>query len=167
MNSFSRETDSRFDAAHPDISNRSHGGYGAGGTNQYDRLGRAIVLDRTAALHSTSWGIGQVMGFNAGICGYAEVEDMVAAMCISERNQLLDMAGEIVHNGIDKALRNHDWARFARLYNGQTYEINSYDTRLAATYGRFAAGLLPDFIVRAGQIYLRDLEITKIPIMMF
>ena len=151
---FSRETDSRFDVAHPDISNRSPGGYGAGGANQYDRLGRAMALDRTAALRSTSWGIGQVMGFNAGTCGYAEVEDMVAAMCISERNQLLAMAGEIVHSGIDKALRNHDWTRFARLYNGPSYEINSYDTRLAAAYAKFAAGPLPDFFVRAGQIYL-------------
>jgi hypothetical protein len=151
---FSRETDSRFDAAHPDISNRTPGGYGAGGANQYDRLGRAIALDRPAALRSTSWGIGQVMGFNAGTCGYAEVEDMVAAMCISERDQLLAMAREIIHNGIDKALRNHDWARFARLYNGPAYEINKYDTLLAAAYGRFSAGSLPDYTVRAGQIYL-------------
>lgn len=151
---FSRETDGRFDASYPDISSRTPGGYGAGGANQYDRLGRAIALDRPAALRSASWGIGQVMGYNAGICGYGEVEDMVVAMCRSESDQLLAMAGEIIHNDIDGPLRSHDWAEFARLYNGPAYEKNSYDIRLSAAYGRYAAGPLPDFMVRTGQIYL-------------
>src|SRR5436305_5353027 len=62
---FSRETNGGFDASHPDLSNPTAGGYGAGGAAQYDRLQRAIVLDREAALLSTSWGLGQVMGYNA------------------------------------------------------------------------------------------------------
>jgi len=151
---FSRETGGGFDAVHPDISNPVPGGYGAGGANQYERLGRAMELDRPAALRSTSWGIGQVMGFNAGICGFRDVEEMVAAVSLSEKDQLIAMAGEIVHNRIDSALRNHDWAKFARIYNGPDYRKNSYDIRLSAAYSKYAAGPLPDFTVRACQIYL-------------
>jgi hypothetical protein len=151
---FSRETAHQFDISYPDISNRNSGGYGAGGDAQYERLYRALALDRKAALRSTSWGIGQLMGFNAEISGYAGVEEMVAAMTISENHQLLGMAGEITSNRLDRALRAHDWAAFARGYNGPAYAKNSYDTRLAAAYQKYTLGPLPDLVVRAAQIYL-------------
>lgn len=61
---FHGETQGRFDATAPDISNAHAGGY-SGGVAEYDRLGRAIALDRRAALCSASWGIGQVTGFTA------------------------------------------------------------------------------------------------------
>src|SRR5712692_6139385 len=76
---FSRETQRRFDASNPDLSNPRPGGYGPAGAPQYDRLGRAIDLDRDAALRSTSWGIGQVMGYNAAAAGYGDTEQMVVA----------------------------------------------------------------------------------------
>jgi hypothetical protein len=151
---FSRETNHRFDASDPDISNPAPGGYGPGGAAQYDRLARALALDRTAALRSASWGIGQLMGFNAEIAGYADVEEMVAAMTASENQQLLGMAGEITHNRLDRFLRAHDWTSFARGYNGPQYAKNNYDTRLAAAYQKYTLGPLPDLIVRAGQVYL-------------
>jgi N-acetylmuramidase/Putative peptidoglycan binding domain len=151
---FSRETNHTFDVLHPDISNRQAGGYGAGGAAQYERLRRALALDRRPALRSASWGIGQLMGFNAEIAGYADVEEMVTAMTLSEHEQLLGMAGEITHNGLDRALRAHDWAAFARGYNGPEYARNRYDTRLAAAYQRYSLGPLPDLVVRAAQIHL-------------
>jgi hypothetical protein len=151
---FSRETESQFDAPNPDISDRTPGGYGAGGANQYSRLQQALALDRKAALRSTSWGIGQVMGFNAEIAGYSDVEALVNAMTVSENEQLRAMAGEIMHNGLHKALSAHDWPTFARGYNGLEYAKNKYDTRLAAAYQEYALGLLPDINVRAAQIYL-------------
>jgi hypothetical protein len=151
---FSRETESQFDAPNPDISDRTPGGYGAGGANQYSRLQQALALDRKAALRSTSWGIGQVMGFNAEIAGYSDVEALVNAMTVSENEQLRAMAGEIMHNGLHKALSAHDWPTFARGYNGPEYAKTKYDTRLAAAYQKCALGLLPDINVRATQIYL-------------
>jgi hypothetical protein len=151
---FSGLTEHSFDDAHPDISNRTPGGYGAGGDNQYARLERAIALDRKAALESASWGIGQLMGFNAEIAGYKNVEAMVKAMTVSENEQLKGMVGEIVHNNLHKALRNHDWKAFARGYNGANYEINSYDTRLAAAYAKLTHGAMPDLTIRAAQVYL-------------
>lgn len=151
---FSQRTNHQFDATHPDISNPDSGNYGAPGAHQYARLHRAISLNRKAALKSTSWGLGQLMGFNAELSGYSDVETMVTAMTQSENNQLEGMAGEIIHSELDSALRNHRWADFARGYNGAKYAQNHYDTRLAAAYQRYAQGGLPKLIVRAVQMYL-------------
>jgi len=151
---FSRRTNGKFDDAHPDISNPLAGGYGAGGAAQYDRLHRAVTLNRAAALESASWGIGQVMGFNAPKVGYADVEAMVAAMTDTENAQLLCVAEYLVVNKLDNALRAHDWAGFARGYNGSDYAINSYDIRLAAGYQKMFLGPAPDLVLRAAQMYL-------------
>lgn len=161
---FSRETNHQFDAKHPDISNRESGGYGRGGAHQYERLEAAIKLDRVAALRSASWGIGQLMGFNAKIAGYTSVEQMVDAMTVSEDEQLLGMAGEIVHNKLHRALRRHDWAAFARGYNGTGYAKNKYDTRLAAACQKYTLGPLPDLQVRAAQIFLTYLGYEPGPV---
>jgi hypothetical protein len=150
---FSRETEREFDGSHPDISGRP-GGYGRGGANQYLRLERAIALDRTAALRSASWGLGQVMGFNAATAGFADAETMIRAMAESEREQLFGMANFIRHKQADRSLRTHDWREFARLYNGAGFERNNYHTRLASAFQRYNTGFLPDLIVRAAQVYL-------------
>jgi len=151
---FSRETDGRFDASHPDLSNPTAGGYGAGGAAQYDRLQHAIGLDREAALLSTSWGLGQVMGYNAVKVGFPNVTEMVTRMRDAENVQVVAMARFIADSGLAGALRGHDWARFARGYNGPNYQINKYDTRLASTHEALSRGGLPDLVVRATQIYL-------------
>jgi len=152
---FSRRTNGRFNASHPGISNPAPGGYATpGGGSQYDRLALAITLDEQAALESASWGIGQVMGFNAGTVGYPSANEMVAAMAESEGAQIEAMARFIVANHLDGALRSHDWARFARGYNGPGYRANNYDTRLAAEQERVKRGSGPDLIVRTAQIYL-------------
>jgi len=137
---FSRETQHRFDASSPDLSNPRPGGYGPAGAPQYDRLSRAIDLDRNAALCSASWGIGQVMGYNAGAAGYPDTEHMVVAMAASEGAQVTAMASFVKANHLDRALGTRDWPSFARGYNGRDYAINSYDTRLAAAYQRFLNG---------------------------
>ena len=136
------------------MSNASAGGYGSGGAHQYDRLAQAIQLDRTAALRSASWGIGQVMGFNASAAGYPDVETMVASMVASEDEQLGAMLGWLASNHMDSTLRAHDWTNFALAYNGRNYAINKYDVQLSAAYQQFATGLLPDLTTRAAQIYL-------------
>src|SRR5829696_1059550 len=82
---FSHATGGRFDDDHPDISDPVPGGYGEGGAHQYDRLAEALALDRKAALASASWGLGQVLGSNFEVAGFADVEDMIAKMVQSER----------------------------------------------------------------------------------
>lgn len=151
---FHRETNGRFDAQAPDLSNPVAGGYGAGGENQHSRLQRAIVLDRDAALKSTSWGLGQVMGFNAGASGFNSVDNLVASTVASEDGQLKAMAGFIIHNGLHRFLAANDWPSFALGYNGSKFRQNRYDTRLAASYQKLSHGVLPDLNVRAAQLFL-------------
>lgn len=123
----------------PDISNPRSGGY-LGGGREWDRLNAAISFDRTAALESASWGLGQVMGFNHKAAGYFNVEDMVAAMHVSEGKQLEAMMNFIKANPvIHTSLRDRNWQRFAYHYNGPAYRKNDYDNKLAAAYSRFNA----------------------------
>jgi N-acetylmuramidase-like protein/putative peptidoglycan binding protein len=151
---FHRETQGAFDATAPEISDPSPGGYGASGAHQYDRLAAAIALDRQAALRSASWGIGQIMGFHASTLGFGGVDAMVTAMVESEDLQLHAMTRFIGSAGLDAALKQCDWARFARGYNGAGYASNQYDTKLARAYADLATKGLPDLRVRAAQLYL-------------
>ncbi len=89
---FSRLTSGSYDALAPDISSPSSGSYGSAGVNQYARLDKAISLNRSAALMSASWGLGQIMGENAPLAGFPNVEGFVMAMVVSEDNQLDAMA---------------------------------------------------------------------------
>jgi hypothetical protein len=155
---FSKRTGGRFDAAWPAISAPEPGGY-SGGAKEYDRLGTAIPLDRPAALNSTSWGIGQVMGFNSNPAGFNDVDTMVDAMVRSEDAQLAGMANFVRSQGLHVPLRSHDWARFARGYNGPGFANNHYDTRLASFFQKFAQGPLPDLRVREAQALLTFLGI--------
>lgn len=134
---FHRLTDAAFDEERPDL---SHPGWTRahykGGRGEYDRLLAAIELDADAALQSCSWGLGQVMGFNAAVCGFAHIDDFVNAMAESEGRQLDAMAAFIAANGLDDALRTENWAAFAHRYNGPGYAANAYDTRLAAAFAK-------------------------------
>jgi len=160
---FHQLTNGKFDA-NEDISNPLPGGYGAGGANQYLRLQKAMSLDILAALKSTSWGLGQIMGFNYAAAGFTSVETMVEAMSESEGNQLVAMVGPMLQHGWAAALRAHDWSTFARGYNGPAFAQNKYDTRLSGAYQKYAFGGLPDLNVRAVQIYLAYLGLDPGPI---
>jgi len=151
---FRKQTGGKFDEKAPDLSNSTAGGYGPGGANQHDRLARAIALDRTAALNSTSWGLGQVMGFNATMVGFTDVEAMVAAMQTSEDEQLGAMFGFIKANKLHMVLQKKDWTTFARRYNGPEFTKNKYDTKLAAAFTRFVTDGVPDIEVRTAQLGL-------------
>jgi hypothetical protein len=113
-----------------------------------------MQLDRNAALQSASWGMGQIMGENFKTAGFTTVEEMVTAMVNSENDQLLAGANFMRANGMGEPLRQHDWAGFARRYNGPDFAGNDYDGKLHQFYQRYADGNLPDLRVRAAQIYL-------------
>jgi N-acetylmuramidase-like protein/putative peptidoglycan binding protein len=113
-----------------------------------------MALDQPAALQSTSWGIGQIMGVNFKSAGFADVESMVAAMSKSEDNQLTAMGSFLIGTKLNLSLRAHDWPSFARGYNGPNYAIKQYDSRLNGEYQKYSIGGLPDLQVRAVQLYL-------------
>jgi hypothetical protein len=160
---FSRLTRRKFDARAPEVSNRQWGGY-SGGTREYERLARAVKLDRAAALRSASWGLGQVMGDSFKAAGFPDVEPMVAAFVESENAQLEGMARFIAAIGADRYLRAHNWPAFAAAYNGPAYAQNSYDERLRAAHQKYVTGALPDLDVRAIQAYLVYLHYNPGPV---
>lgn len=103
---------------------------------RYAWLERAMGIDEAAALRSCSWGLGQCMGFNHKVCGFATVQGFVDAMTYSEGAQLYAMARFIVSSKLQVHLRTLNWAKFARGYNGAGYAQNKYDVKLAAAYAK-------------------------------
>jgi hypothetical protein len=157
---FSARTGHAFDAGNPDVSQSVPGGY-VGGAGEYDRLARAIALNRQAALESASWGLGQVMGYNATGLKYPAVEDMVAAFETGEDAQLTGCVRFVLNNAaLQKALQAHDWATVAYYYNGKDYAKNAYDTQLAGFYAHFSGpNQMPSVRVRGAQARLSYLGI--------
>ena len=120
----------------PDICNTTMGGYGKY-SQQHNRMNDAAKYDRTSALESASWGIGQVMGFHWKSLGYPTLQSFINAMYKDEASQLDAMIRYIKVNKLDVHLRNLNWASFAKGYNGASYEVNKYDEKLAAAYNKF------------------------------
>jgi hypothetical protein len=137
---FHRLTDGRYDESHPDVSSPTGGGYGPFGDAQYKRVAEAFSLDPDAALQATSWGRLQIMGMQYKSLGYGTVGEFVRFMSQSDANQLeAGFIGFIRTWGLDKPLQTHDWAGFARRYNGPNYKVNKYDARLSEAYQRISA----------------------------
>lgn len=113
-------------------------GHYKGGLGEYDRLEQARKIHREAADASASWGMFQIMGFNFAACGEKSVESFVAAMCESERKQLI-LSGRFIYGNRNmcNALQDKAWARFAKLYNGPAYAANHYDTKLSTAYKQY------------------------------
>jgi hypothetical protein len=150
---FHHFTGGKFSAANSEISNAEAGGH-VGGAGEFARLAQAMKLDRMAALKSASWGLGQIMGFNAGRAGFVDAGAMIEAFVDGEDAQVQAMATYIAKGAEADALRGHRWAQFAELYNGPAYKRNDYDKKLERAFRTLSAGPLPDLRLRTAQLYL-------------
>jgi hypothetical protein len=106
--------------------------------DSYPRILAAMAIDETIALKATSWGLGQVMGFNHAAAGYATPQAMVSAFAEDEEHHLEAMISFIIVDGLDDEIRRHDWAGLARGYNGSGYAENRYDVKLAAAFAKWS-----------------------------
>lgn len=133
---FSRATEHRFDASHPQISYRNwdRSRYPAGQRARYDQLLDAIALDVGAAFASASYGAFQILGENWETCGEDSPLDFALTEARGELGQLRHFTRFCASNGLVPALQRLDWAAFARGYNGTAYKVNRYDEKLAAAY---------------------------------
>ena len=122
---------------YPDLCNPSAGGYGKY-SEQHGKLERASKLNRDVALESCSWGIGQVMGYHWKSLGYASLQAFINAMYKDEASQLDAMCRYIEKNNLVAALKNKDWDKFAKGYNGSAYAKNKYDVKLAEAYKKWS-----------------------------
>lgn len=105
-------------------------------TDSYPRLKAAMQIDETAALLSASWGLGQVMGFNCAVVGYATPQEMIKAFAADEENQLRAVVAFLKKKGLAPALKAHNWLRIERVYNGGGFR-GTYAAKMAAAFARW------------------------------
>lgn len=115
--------------------------------DSYPRLEQAMAIDKQAALRAASWGLGQIMGSNHKMVGYASAEEMVLDLLDDEEAHLTQMIRFIVASGLDDDLREiaarkrastpEDWAPFARVYNGPGYAKHGYHNKLSAAHAKW------------------------------
>lgn len=135
---FKRLTKGKYNTSHPHLSG-SQGNYGPAGKNQRVKFSQAFALDPDAAMMSCSWGKFQILGLNHKICGFDTVGEFVEAMKESEGRHLDAFVAFVIGNKLDKALRDKNWAAFARGYNGPGYAKNRYDIKMADAYRKFVS----------------------------
>ena len=112
--------------------------YYEGGVKEYDRLNKAIKINKDAALSSASWGCFQIMGYHAENLGYTSVESFVDKMYLHEREHLKAFGKFLEVNNLIKYLKSKNWAEFAKRYNGSGYAQNKYDQKLAKAYQKYS-----------------------------
>ena len=110
-----------------------------GGEKEYERLEKAMAIDRKAALRSTMWGAFQILGANYKLCGFSDAESFVKAQK-SKEGQLRAFIKFLRARNLVDPLRKKDWQHFARVYNGPGYARYGYDKKLAKAYARCASG---------------------------
>jgi len=118
--------------------------YYLGGAAEYTRLEKAMHLKSDkkvsdAAKSSASWGLYQIMGFNAVPIGYKSIDEYVEKMYLNEGEHLKAFGMFMVKNNLIDLLRNKKWAEFAFKYNGAAYKTNKYDEKLMKSYIKFSA----------------------------
>lgn len=124
-------------AKYPDIVNESPGGY-KGGLAEWERLDRAIKIDRVSALESASWGSFQIMGFHWKALGFNSVQELVNKAYTEEGQLDLFVRFVKASPNVLRALKAKDWVGVARAYNGPGYAVNKYDIKMKEAYERFS-----------------------------
>lgn len=125
--------------------------------DSYPRLTQAMSIDETAALKAASWGLGQILGENHKMVGYATPQAMVTAFMADEENHVDAIVEFLIANKIDDDLRAHRWDKVASVYNGPGYKKHNYHGRMAAAYAKWAK--IPDTPWSPGAVN----EAAKVP----
>lgn len=137
---FRAKTGGVFDKTYPRLSfayaDRKQHPQPAAQLDRWTILEDAVALVPGAALQATSWGLGQIMGFNHAACGFDDVWSFALAMASGERAQVAAMLAFLESEGLLRHLKDKRWDRLAAGYNGPSYRDFDYDGRLAKAYAR-------------------------------
>jgi len=117
--------------------------YYLGGIQEYTRLEKAANLSTAPGVHdaaycSASWGAFQIMGYRFDSLGYKNINEFVIKMNEHEREHLFAFGKFLEANNLLTHLKNKDWAKFARGYNGPAYKLNKYDIKLEKAYKKYS-----------------------------
>jgi hypothetical protein len=104
------------------------------GDAENTRLAQALKIHE-CAWNCASYGMFQIMGFNCKACGFATPQEFVAYLKTGQEAHIETFLRFVSADSRKiNALKNKDWATFAKLYNGAGYAQNRYDTKLADAY---------------------------------
>lgn len=116
-----------------------------------DLFARARRLHEMAAIRSCSWGVGQTMGFLAEELKFRDALAMFNYMVAGGiPAQVECMVREIENKRLTPRLNDHQWAAFARVYNGPGYAQNNYDSKMAVAWAGWKKRGVP--IVPAAKV---------------
>lgn len=110
--------------------------YPKGQDAQYRRLASAININEEAAYRAISIGMGQVLGENYEVCGYASAKEMFEACLGSEATQLQCMLDYLKGNHLLRYVNTHNWLALAEGYNGKG-QAKKYAGWLKAAHDRW------------------------------
>lgn len=113
-----------------------------------DMFVAAVAIDEEAASAAASWGAPQIMGFNAGLCGYGAAVEMREAFR-DPQAQVDAFCAYVIARGLDGAIRAHDWRTFAAAYNGSG-QVGVYAARIETAYRRHSGGRATAEVLREG-----------------
>lgn len=111
---------------------------------EYKAFNAAFRINKTAAMLSTSIGLGQVMGFNHKRLGYITVDEMWDDAKKGEDRQVFQMVEFInTDSRLKNALKEKNWHLVATYYNGAGYKelaqkhgFTPYDIRMRDYYNK-------------------------------
>ncbi len=114
---------------------------------EYKAFSDAFHKNANAAMQSTSWGLGQIMGYHYARLGYKTVDDMVNAFKLSEYQQVKGIVKFIQTDPrLLKAIQTKNWHLVATYYNGGGYKElaikygrEPYNISMAKAYQKYAA----------------------------
>lgn len=118
---------------------------------RWELLARAMKFNYQAALESTSWGIGQVMGAHWQWLSYDSIDEFVKIVRSGVQGQIDVMLRYIVKADLIDTLSAQDWSSFARRYNGPNYAKNQYDLKLEASWIGWKIRLAHEYFVTTPQ----------------
>jgi hypothetical protein len=100
---------------------------------EHEALTLARGIDEAAAIESTSWGAGQLLGSHWGVLGYTSPAKFAEAQA-TEAQQVRDFVTFVERvAGLGHSLRTKDWREIARRYNGSG-QVEYYAAELAEAY---------------------------------
>jgi hypothetical protein len=108
---------------------------------EYEALNMAASIDYDLAHQSTSFGLGQIMGFNYAYAGYKSAREMANAFQLSAWNQRAGIVSFILAYPVKDSVtgktvlqsaRDIDFEAFARVYNGD--KTGTYASRMKEKY---------------------------------
>lgn len=139
---FSNLTNHKFDASYPDISyqewDRSR--YPKNPITKQIQFDKAVELGGDKAYQATSWGLFQIMGYHYRLLGYDSAKSMSIDLQSTIQPNVSAFGKFLRNKGLIDNLRNKEWDKFARLYNGPAYKLNKYDTNIAKEYAKLKSG---------------------------